>query len=482
MRFDTLQFIFFFIVVTLAYFSLNKKGRWMLLLLASCYFYIVFKPIYIFILFLTIVIDYFAGIWIEKATGKSRKWLLALSIITNVGILAFFKYYDFGVENFNFLSWKLHLGFSLPLLDPLLHQINPNITNVILPVGLSFHTFQAMSYTIEVYRGNQKSERHFGLYALYVMFYPQLVAGPIERPQNVLPQFHVFQPYDFENVKAGLMRMAFGFFKKVVVADRLAMMQGPVYLDAAHHNGLTLLVATFFYTFRIYCDFSGYSDIALGSAQVMGFKLMENFNTPYVSKSIAEFWGRWHISLSTWFRDYLYIPLGGNRVSEGRAYFNRFFVFLVSGLWHGASWNFVIWGMLHGLYLMGASARDKYLSFLKLPKNQFFDLLQSLITFCLVMLTWVFFAVGNLGSVNTSFLILKKIMNLSLADTIQSKLSLTEMWFSVVLIAFLFIKEKYMLHIPTKKTWLFFVTFIGLVFINYFLGVFNSNQFIYFQF
>ena len=474
MRFDSLQFIFFFIVVTLAYFSLNKTGRWVLLLMASCYFYLVFKPIYIFILLLTIVIDYFAGIWIEKATGRRRKLLLALSIVTNIGILAFFKYYDFGVQNFNFLSWKLHLGFELPFL----RQLNPDI---ILPIGLSFHTFQAMSYTIEVYRGKQKSERHFGLYALYVMFYPQLVAGPIERPQNVLPQFHVFQPYNFENVKAGLMRMAFGFFKKVVIADRLAMMQGPVFLDAAHHSGLTLLVASFFYTFRIYCDFSGYSDIALGSAQVMGYKLMENFNTPYSSKSIAEFWGRWHISLSSWFRDYLYIPIGGNRVGEGRAYFNRFFVFLLSGLWHGANWNFVIWGGLHGLYLMGASIRDKYFSFLKLPQNSFTDFVQTIITFSLVMITWIFFAVGDHG-VRTSFLILKKIAGFSFNDTFQSNLNPTEMYFSLFLILILCIKEKYLLHIPTQKTYFFYIVFISLLFINYFFGVFNSNQFIYFQF
>ncbi len=474
MAFDSLQFILFFIVVTLLYYSLNKTGRWILLLLVSCYFYIVFKPIYILILFLTIAIDYLAGIWIARASGKKRKWLLVLSIVSNVGILAIFKYFDFAVKNLNFISWKLNFGLSLPLL----HQINPDI---ILPIGLSFHTFQAMSYTIEVYRGNQKPEQHFGLYALYVMFYPQLVAGPIERPQNVLPQFHVFQKYDFENVKAGLVRMAFGFFKKVVIADRLAMMQGPVYLDPVNHNGFTLLVATFFYTFRIYCDFSGYSDIALGAAQTMGFRLMENFNTPYSSKSIAEFWGRWHISLSTWFRDYLYIPLGGNRVAEGRAYFNRFFVFLVSGLWHGASWNFVIWGGLHGLYLMAASIRDKYLGFLKIPENPFTNVLQLIFTFGLVMLTWVFFAVGD-GSVNHSFLILKKIATFSFNEPIQSNISTPEMIFSGILILVLLLKEQFLLHIPTKQTWAFYLTFLSLMAANYFFGVFNSNQFIYFQF
>jgi alginate O-acetyltransferase complex protein AlgI len=473
MRFDSLQFVlFFFTVITLAYYSL-RQGRWLLLLLASCYFYMVFKPAYILILFLTIVIDYFAGIWIEQAESPKRKWLLVLSIITNVGILAIFKYFDFFSVNFNGLVYKFGIDLQLPLLK----QLNPDL---ILPIGLSFHTFQAMSYTIEVYRGNQKSERHFGIYALYVMFYPQLVAGPIERPQNVLWQFHKYFEYDFENVKEGLMQMAFGFLKKVVIADRLAMMQGPAYLDPQHHNGLTLLVATFFYTFRIYCDFSGYSDIALGAARVMGFKLMDNFNTPYASASIAEFWGRWHISLSTWFRDYLYIPLGGNKRGEGRAYFNRMFVFLVSGLWHGANWNFVIWGGLHGFYLLMASVRDKYFK-INTPKNALYAGLQVAFTFVLVMLTWVFFAVGN-GSVRNSFLILKKIALLSFTDPIQSKLNVIEMWFSLALIVLLVLKEKYLLQIPTKNTTWFFVLFFLLILVNYFFGVFNANQFIYFQF
>ncbi len=505
MLFNSVQFLLFFIVITLAYFSLRWNFRWLLLLLASCYFYMVFKPVYILILFVTIVIDYFAGIWIADAVGPRRKLLLVLSIVTNVGILAIFKYYDFFVENFNSFSWKLDLSWHLPQLKRIYAEISfvtarllgdhtstlsHFYTNVVFPIGLSFHTFQAMSYTIEVYRGNQKSERHFGIYALYVMFYPQLVAGPIERPQNVLHQFHEKHPYNWENVKAGLMRMAFGFFKKTVIADRLALMQGPVYLDPSNHNGLTLLVATFFYTFRIYCDFSGYSDIALGAAQVMGFNLMENFKTPYISKSISEFWGRWHISLSTWFRDYLYIPLGGNRVSEGRAYFNRFTVFLVSGLWHGASWNFIIWGGLHGFYLVFASIRDKYLKRwnITLPTGAWYGYLQTAITFVLVMLTWVFFAVGDnprmtFGQeVRSSFLILKKIMTLSFYDPVQSVLNSVEMWFCVVLIGVLLLKEHYLFHIPTRRNATFWSVFLVLVLVNYFFGVFESNQFIYFQF
>ena len=491
MLFNSIQFLFFFIVVTLAYYRLGWNGRWLLLLLASCYFYLVFKPVFILILFFTIIIDYYAGIWIEQSEGQKRWWLLVISIISNVGILAFFKYFDFAVENFNKVFFRLGTGLSVPHLEGFLPA---NVAaylseagHIMLPIGLSFHTFQAMSYTIEVYRKNQKAERHFGIYALYVMFYPQLVAGPIERPQNVLPQFHSYFAYDWENVKAGLMRMAFGFFKKVVIADRLALMAGPAYEHPENHNGLTLLVATFFYTFRIYCDFSGYSDIALGAAQTMGFNLMENFKTPYVSRSIAEFWNRWHISLSTWFRDYVYISLGGNRKGEFRAYANRITVFLVSGLWHGASWNFVIWGGLHGSYLIGASLRDKWLDKwnIKTPSAAWYAWLQGLLTFGLVMLTWVFFAVGGQtdgGSVRESLLILKKIVRFSFSEPLQAALKPAEMGFCVLLIAVLMLKEYFYLHISTRNNARFYALFGFLIIVCYFFGVFNSKQFIYFQF
>ena len=467
MLFNSLHFFIFFIIVTLGYWSLGWKGRWRLLLFASCYFYMVFKPIYIFILFFTIIIDYFAGIWLEKTEGKSRKWLLITSLISNIGILAFFKYYSFLFENLNHILGIFQVKNPLPIFD------------YMLPIGLSFHTFQAMSYTIEVYRGNQKAEHHFGIYALYVMFYPQLVAGPIERPQNILYQFHTKFEYDWEKVKSGLMMMAWGLFKKVVIADRLSMVVDFAYKNPSEQTGLTLLVATFFYTFQIYCDFSGYSDIALGSAKVMGFDLMENFRTPYFSTSISEFWRRWHISLSTWFRDYLYIPLGGNRVSEWRRYFNQFFVFMVSGLWHGAEWTFVIWGSLHGFYLIFAVLRDKYLPNIGLPKNLIGKSINLITTFILVMLAWVFFrAKGTYDA----FLILKKMSSFSFSQVLKTPLNQIEMWFSIVLICFLLWKESKFFQINTKNN----LQFYGLSFVFttliYFFGVFNTNQFIYFQF
>lgn len=465
MLFNSLQFIFFFIVVSLLYYQLRHRGRIWLLLLASCYFYAVFKPIYILILFVTIVVDYFAGIWIEKSEGRKRKRILILSLITNIGFLAIFKYYNFINQNLTFI---LHLvGIQNPIPD---YPIE-------LPIGLSFHTFQAMSYTIEVYRRKQKSERDFIIYALYVMFYPQLVAGPIERPQNLLWQFHSYFKYNFENIKAGLMRMAWGMFMKVVIADRLAMVVDYSYNHPSEHNGLTLLLATFFFTFQIYCDFAGYSNIAIGAARVMGFNLMENFDTPYFSKSISEFWRRWHISLSTWFKDYLYIPLGGNRVSEGRRYLNYFIVFMVSGLWHGASWTFVIWGSLHGIYLIAAMLRDKYLyKGKKVAVRPVFD---TLFTFILVMFTWIFFRAYTLTNAKT---IISKIAHLSLSDTIATPFSSAEMLFCWALIVLLLVKDYFVKIIPTSNTRVFYLAFIGLAVACYFLGIFTSAQFIYFQF
>ncbi|MGZ5286161.1 MAG: MBOAT family O-acyltransferase, partial [Flavisolibacter sp.] len=348
MLFNSIEFLFFFPIVTILYFVLPHKWRWLHLLIASCVFYMAFIPIYLLILFFTIIIDYIAGIMIENATGRRRKNYLIMSIVANVGVLAVFKYYNFFIENINqlFHSWNITTS-NVPYLD------------IILPIGLSFHTFQAMSYTIEVYRGKYKAEKHFGIYALYVMFYPQLVAGPIERPQNVLPQFHEKKFFNYDNVTDGLKLMMWGMFKKVVIADRLVQLTDPVFNDPHAYSPMVIVLAAIFFSFQIFCDFSGYSDIALGSARVMGFKLMKNFDRPYQARSISEFWKRWHISLSTWFRDYLYISLGGNRVSIPRWYFNLFFVFLVSGFWHGANWTFVIWGALHGFYLVFAIISEK---------------------------------------------------------------------------------------------------------------------------
>lgn len=481
MLFNSFKFLVFFPVVTIIYFILPFRFRWFHLLAASCLFYAAFIPAYIIILFGTIIIDYFAGIMIESSEGTKRKLYLVLSLVANIGILCVFKYYNFFISNIN------ELGLVLPLL------------NIILPIGLSFHTFQAMSYTIEVYRGNQKAERHFGIYALYVMFYPQLVAGPIERPQNVLHQFHEEKFFNYDNVVSGLRLMLLGLFKKIVIADRLATYTDPVFNNSSSYAPVALLIAVFFFTFQIFCDFSGYSDIALGSARVMGFKLMRNFDKPYHSKSLSEFWRRWHISLSTWFRDYLYISLGGNRVSVPRWYFNLFFVFLISGFWHGANWTFIIWGALHGFYLIVEALTGKYRSsFLnatgisKIPWLS--TSIQVIITFSLIMVSWTFF---RANTVYEAIYILQH-MPQALVDIVQLRahpelLGNLPLKNSQIILCFALIAVLEISHIIEAKAdvetlfnrqsvyvrWGFYYCILAVIFLY---GVYEDRQFIYFQF
>lgn len=463
MLFNSLQFLFFFVIVT-GWYYVFPKIRWQLLLVASCYFYMVFQPVYLLILLFTILVDYVAGIYIEKSSGRRRFSLLCASLVANIGILAVFKYYPFLFDNVNSIAAWWGSPNPLP------------VWSVLLPIGLSFHTFQAMSYTIEVYRGNQRAERHLGIYALYVLFYPQLVAGPIERPQNLLPQFHATQAFCSNNLKAGLWLMVRGFFKKVVIADRLAVVVNAVYGDISQQNGLSLLLATLFFAFQIYCDFSGYSDIAIGAAKTMGFKLMTNFNAPYLAHSISDFWKRWHISLSTWFRDYLYLPLGGNRVnSKMRWYANLMTVFLVSGLWHGAKWTFVVWGFLHGTFLIIENMAAQYLPF-RVPKP-----IQYLLTLSAVCGAWVFFRANSL---NDALLIFHKISNVSLSNSLQINYNNYELAFCFLLIGGLLVCEKYFAN---QQAYLLhntlFVPLITLMFlICYWFGIFESQQFIYFQF
>ena len=391
MLFNSLEFLLFFPVVTSLYFLFPHAHRWWLLLAASCLFYMAFIPVYILILFLTILIDYTAAIYIERSTGPRRKAWLVASILSTCAVLFVFKYFGFFNANFAAIARFFHWNYPTKVLE------------IILPIGLSFHTFQSLSYVVEVYRGNQKAERHFGIYSLYVMFYPQLVAGPIERPQNLLHQFREKHTIEYQRITDGLKLMAWGMFKKVVIADRLAVYVSQVYdhpLD--YPQGISFIIATVFFAYQIYCDFSGYSDIAIGSAQVMGFRLMTNFNRPYYAKSIAEFWKRWHISLSTWFKDYLYIPMGGNRVARPRWYFNLFVTFLVSGLWHGANWTYVIWGALHGTYLiLGIATQPIRRAFTKaIGLDRFVQVhraLQVAITFSLVCFGWIFFRARNLS-------------------------------------------------------------------------------------
>jgi len=484
MLFNSVHFAVFFAVVTTLYFLLPQKFRWMLLLGSSCYFYMAFIPVYILILGFTIVVDYFAGIFLEESKGKKREFYLIASLIANIGVLAVFKYFNFLSDNLSvFLN---SLGY---------HNEIPHL-GILLPIGLSFHTFQAMSYTIEVYRGNQKAERHFGIYSLYVMFYPQLVAGPIERPQNLLHQFREKYNFDYYRVTSGLKLMAWGLFKKAVIADRLAILVDNVYNSPQNYNSLSLTIATVFFAFQIYCDFSGYSDMAIGAARVMGFKLMKNFDKPYFSGSVHEFWKRWHISLSSWFKDYLYISLGGNRVTIPRWYLNLFIVFIISGLWHGANWTFIVWGALHGLYLIFAiltgPVRQKINKFLYLDRV---SVLPVLTTFILVTFAWIFFRANSLES---AFLISKKIITgfpdilnnlIHIGTSIQYMgLGTNELILAIFLIVFLLISQlvdskinisKNIVQMPFYVRW---SAYYMLTFAILFLGVFENRQFIYFQF
>ncbi|MFY7651309.1 MAG: MBOAT family O-acyltransferase [Chitinophagaceae bacterium] len=480
MLFNSLQFALFFPVVTLLYFLLPHKFRWLHLLVASCIFYTAFIPVYLLILIFTIIIDYIAGIMIENSTGKQRKNYLIISLIANIGVLAVFKYYNFFIDNMNALLLSIGMNtYQLPLL------------NIILPIGLSFHTFQAMSYTIEVYRGHQKAERHFGIYALYVMFYPQLVAGPIERPQNLLFQFREKKFFESQAFVNGIRLMAWGFFKKLVIADRIAQYVSVVYDNPGQYHYLNLVLATCFFAIQIYCDFSGYSDIAIGAAETMGFKLMTNFNRPYFAKNIQEFWKRWHISLSTWFKDYVYISLGGNKVTKWINYRNLAIVFLLSGFWHGANWTYIIWGAIHAACIIIYLLQKQFFNQSKKTPGFIEKYANILLTTSVVTFSWIFFRATN---VDSAFLLVKHIFigfneipfQLILKNSLGGiAFSLSALAISFTAIFAMFIIEKYT-HPDMKslnKNYLIDVLFISACITSTILvGVFQYNSFIYFQF
>jgi alginate O-acetyltransferase complex protein AlgI len=391
MLFNSFQFLFFFVLVWLLLLVTRGTTRKIILLVASYYFYMCWSTRYIFVIWGITVIDYVAGLQIEKAEQPGRRRLyLGVSLFCNLSLLWVFKY-------FNFLTGSLRSASHLFGL-----QYDPPLLAIILPVGLSFHTFQAMSYTIEVYRRRVPAEKNLLEYALYVAFFPQMVAGPIERPYELLPQFHREPKVTLGEVRAGMAQALWGLFKKMVLADNVADFVGLVYGTPRHYDGAALLLATLLFSIQIYCDFSGYTDIALGLARMMGYELRINFLQPYFSRSVGEFWRRWHISLSTWFRDYVYIPLGGNRVTLARHYLNLMITFVISGLWHGANWTFVAWGFLHGVYLIVAQATAPFAARLagllglhRVPRLTAF--FKTVLTFSLVTYAWIFFRANSLG-------------------------------------------------------------------------------------
>lgn len=338
MLFNSLAYGIFLPVVFIIYWAVPNKYRWPLLLISSYYFYMSWNPKYVILILLATGVSYKAAILVEESSSeKKKKAILLTALIVCLGILFVFKYFNF----FSNTVIEVFKRFSI--------QLHPVTLKLILPVGISFYTFQTLSYVIDVYKGKEKACRNFGVYAAFISFFPQLVAGPIERTGNLLPQITSEKKFDYEEAAYGLKLMAWGYFKKLVIADVTAGYVDAAFASIETCTGLDLFLSIIFFSFQIYCDFSGYSDIAIGSARLMGIKLMRNFNSPYYSHSIKEVWTRWHISLSTWFRDYVYIPLGGSRCSRLRRDFNLVVTFLLSGLWHGAAWTYVVWGGINGV-------------------------------------------------------------------------------------------------------------------------------------
>lgn len=486
MLFNSLHFVAFLPVVLALYFATPNRWKWVLLLAASYYFYAAWRVEYLLLIMASTGVDYVAGIRMgrhESPRGR-RPWLL-LSLVTNLGLLFTFKYLNFASESVQAAFDQFNVFYGIPTFD------------VLLPVGISFYTFQTLSYTIDVYRGRQKPERHLGILALYVSFFPQLVAGPIERSTRLLPQFFREHGFDLERARSGARLMLWGFFKKVVIADRLAEYVNPVYADPGAHSSATLLVATYFFAFQIYCDFSGYSDIAIGTARIMGYDLMENFRRPYFARSIREFWQRWHISLSTWFRDYVYVPLGGNRVTRLRWYVNLMIVFVVSGLWHGAAWTFLLWGALHGGYLVCAlvtsDLRDRTWAsverVVRLPGPGLHAVrsgLALLTTFHLVLFAWIFF---RAASIREAWVVILNIVRWEPAtEPLSAPAGLWQFRLALLSIGILLVvhavrslwggEEKF-LRLPVPLRWtLYWAAFFAILM----FGVVGGGDFIYFQF
>lgn len=468
MLFNSLQFLIFFPLVLIIYFILKPRYRNIFLLLASYYFYLNWQPIYVVLIIISTIITWLCGLFMERAENSKRKKLyLTTSLIINFSILFFYKYFNFINQIvFDFLD-----GFGVRY-----QMVN---FDVLLPVGISFYTFQAVGYTIDVYRGDLKHENNLVNYALFVSFFPQLVAGPIERAKNLLPQFREIKVFSWTNFYKGVKLMLWGYFLKLVLADRLGIYVDAVYNNIENHNGSSIILASILFAFQIYGDFAGYSLIAIGTAKVMGFDLMTNFRRPYFASNIKSFWSRWHISLSTWFKDYLYIPLGGNRKGKLRTDFNLFITFFISGIWHGANYTFIVWGALHGMYQI----IERFFGYRKGKDSKILVFTRILITFLLVDFAWIFF---RANSISDAFLAINKIFT-STGESLFLKGDV--LLGSGLALLILFVKEfkdefymdkiSFISHRNKYVSLFYFVLLLSIILL---FGVFDSGQFIYFQF
>ena len=497
MLFNSVDFLVFFPIVTLIYFLIPHKIRYLWLLVCSYYFYMCWNAMYALLLFASTMITWVSGLAIAAAAKKETedptrlrsRGIVAISLILNLTLLFFFKYSNFVIENLNSLLAYTGVSLRVPKLD------------LLLPVGISFYIFQALSYTIDVYRGDVQVEKNPLRYMVFVSFFPQLVAGPIERSSRLLGQFYEKHRFSYDRMVRGLMMMLWGYFQKMVVADRLSVLVDQVFNYSSYYAGFEILVGAVFFAFQIYCDFAGYSTIAIGAAQVMGFDLMENFRRPYLAVSVADFWRRWHISLTSWFRDYLYIPLGGNRKGKLAKYRNIMVVFLSSGLWHGANWTYVIWGGLNGLFqIIGAQTkklRSNVKSFLGIRDNSGSGrLLSMIVTFLLIDFTWIFFRAATLEDAVTVIRQLFSSFNpwVLFDGTLYTLgLSMIDFWVGIVAIAVILAVDvlhergvrirEWILNQNLLFRWMVYFLAIFTILIFGFYGPnYDAAQFIYFQF
>jgi D-alanyl-lipoteichoic acid acyltransferase DltB (MBOAT superfamily) len=474
MLFNSLEFLLFLPIVFILYWFVFKKLQYqnILVLIASYIFYGWWDWRFLSLILISTLIDYTIGLEFKKTNSqKKKKILLSLSLLFNLGMLGFFKYYNFFVDSW-IDAWGV-LGVKM----------NASSLNIILPVGISFYTFQTLSYTIDVYRKKIQPTKDFIAFASFVSFFPQLVAGPIERATNLLPQFYKKRKFDYEYAVSGMKLILWGLVKKVVIADSCAILVNKIFADYQNESGLVLIMGAIYFAFQIYCDFSGYSDIAIGTSRLFGFKLKRNFNYPYFSRDIAEFWRRWHISLSTWFRDYLYIPLGGSRGNKWFQLRNVFVIFLVSGFWHGANWTFIAWGGLNALFFLpllltnkNRNNLDNVASGSKLPSiKEFF---QITVTFGIITIAWIFFRSESITDAIHYIQIIFDQENF-IPQFIRHKRVIPTLVLFVILEWFSR-KHEYAIVLDKKYRIVFYLLFAFMIL--YYASIEEKSSFIYFQF